>query len=220
MTSKPVAQLLEDLGIGKSHSRPYTSNDNPYSEAQFKTMKYQPDYPDRFQDIDQAHTWAAPFFDWYNNQHRHSSLGLMTPEMVHFGRSAQVTDQRAQVLQATYEHHPERFVKGTPLPPRLPTAVWINPPRPAEGQSIPVGLTSIHADQPGSGSDRGHQNEAIAEKRGDDPTSSPFQESFAFNSVCPTNLSVYPSTTLALEAVLADISQCPTAPSVPLFDAQ
>jgi len=132
MTSKPVGQLLEDLGIGKSHSRPYTSNDNPFSEAQFKTMKYRPDYPDRFQDLNQVRGWAVPFFDWYNNQHRHSSLGLMTPAMVYFGQAAQITEQRAQVLQNAYERHPERFVKGMPQPPRLPKTVWINPPLPGE----------------------------------------------------------------------------------------
>lgn len=215
MTSKPVGQLLEDLGVGKSHSRPYTSNDNPYSEAQFKTMKYRPDYPDRFQDMEQARAWAAPFFDWYNNEHRHSSLGLMTPAMVHFGRSSQVTDQRAQVLQTTYERHPERFVKGLPQPPRLPAAVWINPPRPDEGQSPPVGLTPIHATQPGSSSDWSHHNQTITGQQEDDPTSS-FQESFASNSVCPISLSVYPSTLLALDEFLVNIDQRSTP--LPLFD--
>jgi len=143
MTSKPVAQLLEDLGVGKSHSRPYTSDDNPFSEAQFKTMKYRPDYPDRFQGLDQAHTWAIPFFDWYNNDHRHSSLGLMTPEMVFFGRSAQVIEARSHVLQNAYAHHPERFVQGLPQPPRLPAAVWINPPRPVGREIEPPALAAI-----------------------------------------------------------------------------
>jgi putative transposase len=220
MTSKAVAQLLEDLGVGKSHSRPYISNDNPYSEAQFKTMKYRPDYPDRFPDMDQARAWAVPFFDWYNNQHRHSSLGLMTPEMVHFGRSAQVTQQRTQVLQAAYERHPERFVKGISQPPRLPEAVWINPPRPDTGQSTPVDLTAFHAIQPSNNSDPDIVNEAMTETWGDVPALSSFQESCASNSVCPTSLSVYSSTPAALKEMLADISQHPTAlPSSPL-DAQ
>jgi len=131
MTSKPVAQLLEDLGVVKSHSRPYTSNDNPYSEAQFKTLKYRPDYPDRFEGLQEAHSWAVSFFDWYNNEHRHSNLGLMTPAMVHLGLAEQVTAQRQQVLTAAYAQHPERYVRGMPTSPTLPTTVWINPPHPA-----------------------------------------------------------------------------------------
>ena len=129
MTSQTVAQLLEDLGVAKSHSRPHTSDDNPFSEAQFKTLKYRPDYPQRFDDLKHARVWAASFFDWYNHQHRHSSLGLMTPATVHFGLADQLTAQRQQVLQAAYAAHPERFVKGMPMPPRVPEAVWINPPQ-------------------------------------------------------------------------------------------
>ena len=218
MTSKAVAQLLEDLGISKSHSRPYTSNDNPYSEAQFKTMKYRPDYPHRFQDLKQARAWAVPFFDWYNNQHRHSSLGLMTPEMVHFGRSAQVTDQRTQVLQTDYERHPERFVKGVPHPPCLPDAVWINPPRPDARPSTPLALATFPATLPDSSSDPDTVNEATTEKRQCDPTLSSFQESCAFNSACPTSFLVYPSTPAALKKILADTRQHRPAP--PPFDAQ
>ena len=128
MTSQTVAQLLEDLGVAKSHSRPHTSDDNPFSEAQFKTMKYRPDYPARFDSLAHARTWAIAFFDWYNNQHRHSNLGLMTPATVHWGMDDQVTVQRQQVLRAAYAAHPERFVKGMPTPPQAPDAVWINPP--------------------------------------------------------------------------------------------
>jgi putative transposase len=128
MTSQTVAQLLEELGVAKSHSRPHTSDDNPFSEAQFKTMKYQPDYPERFDNLAQARQWAAAFFDWYNNHHHHSNLGLMTPATVHWCLDEQLTVQRQQVLHAAYAAHPERFVKGTPLPPQLPDAVWINPP--------------------------------------------------------------------------------------------
>ena len=112
MTSKTVAQLLADLGVAKTHSRPYTANDNPFSESQFKTMKYRPDYPDRFGGLVDSRAWTRPFFDWYNNEHRHSSLGLMTPAMVHYGRAAEVTVQRRAILKAAYETHPERFVKG------------------------------------------------------------------------------------------------------------
>jgi len=128
MTSKTLALLLADLGVGKSHSRPYTSDDNPFSEAQFKTMKYRPDYPDRFGSPQDARQWAHPFIHWYNNDHRHTSLGLMTPATVHYGLAAELTEQRQVTLQAAYEKHPERFVKGLPKPPKLQTAVWINPP--------------------------------------------------------------------------------------------
>jgi putative transposase len=127
MTSKTLALLLADLGVGKSHSRPYTSDDNPFSEAQFKTMKYRPDYPDRFGSPQDARQWAHPFIHWYNNEHRHTSLGLMTPATVHYGLAAELTVQRQVTLQAAYEKHPERFVKGLPAPPKLQTAVWINP---------------------------------------------------------------------------------------------
>jgi putative transposase len=129
MISKTLALLLADLGVGKSHSRPYVSNDNPYSEAQFKTMKYRPDYPDYFGSLVHARTWAPPFFNWYNNHHRHIGLGLMTPATVHYGLADDLTARRQIVLSAAYAQHPERFVKGLPLPPQLPDAVWINPPQ-------------------------------------------------------------------------------------------
>jgi putative transposase len=129
MISKTLALLLADLGVGKSHSRPYVSNDNPYSEAQFKTMKYRPDYPDYFGSLVHARTWAPPFFNWYNNHHRHTGLGLMTPATVHYGLAADLTARRQIVLSAAYAQHPERFVKGLSLPPQLPDAVWINPPK-------------------------------------------------------------------------------------------
>ena len=131
MTSKTVAQLLVDLRVVKSHSRPYTPDDNPFSEAQFKTMKYRPDYPHRFESLTAAREWARSFFDWYNNHHRHSSLGLMTPATVHYGQAAALTAQRQVTLQAAYDAHPERFVNGIPHPPQLPQKVWINPPRSA-----------------------------------------------------------------------------------------
>jgi len=128
MTSKTVALLLATLGVTKSHSRPHVSNDNPYSESQFKTMKYRPDYPDRFGSIQDARAWARPFFQWYNHEHHHSGLGLLTPATVHYGQAQVVIDQRQQVLQAAYAAHPERFVRGEPKPPSLPTEVWINGP--------------------------------------------------------------------------------------------
>jgi len=129
MRSKSLALLLADLGVTKTHSRPYVSNDNPYSEAQFKTMKYRPDYPDRFGSLVDARAWARSFFQWYNHEHRHSGLGLMTPAAVHYGQAQAVYQQRQRVLQAAYAAHPERFVRGLPTPPELPTAVWINRPQ-------------------------------------------------------------------------------------------
>jgi len=131
MTSKPVALLMADLGVTKTHSRPHVSNDNPYSEAQFKTLKYRPDYPQSFGCRQDARSWAADFFQWYNHQHHHTALGLLTPADVHFGQAAQVQEQRQQVLQTAYARHPERFVQGLPHSLQLPEAVWINPPKKA-----------------------------------------------------------------------------------------
>jgi len=128
MRSKPVALLLSDLGVTKTHSRPYTSNDNPYSEAQFKTLKYRPDFPERFGSLTDARTWAQPFFHWYNHEHYHTGLNLMTPAMVHYGVAETIRGQRNQVLQVAFEAHPERFVRGMPVVPDLPREVWINPP--------------------------------------------------------------------------------------------
>jgi len=128
MRSKPVAFLLADLGVTKTHSRPYTSTDNPYSEAHFKTLKYRPDFPDHFSSILHARGFGRPFFDWYNHRHRHSGLGLMTAAAVHHGRAEALQADRARVLEAAYAAHPERFVRGMPQPPKLPTAAWINRP--------------------------------------------------------------------------------------------
>jgi putative transposase len=128
MTSKPVAFLLADLGVTKTHNRPYTSTDNPYSEAQFKTLKYRPDFPARFDSIEHARAHCRPFFDYYNNAHRHSGIGLMTPAAVHHGRAEAVHAERARVLDAAYATNPERFVRRPPTPPDLPTAAWINKP--------------------------------------------------------------------------------------------
>jgi putative transposase len=128
MSSKPVALLMADLGVTKTHSRPQVSNDNPFSEAQFKTLKYRPDYPARFGCQPDARTWATEFFRWYNYEHHHSALGLLTPADVHFGRTQRILDQRQLVLQAAYQKNPERFVKGVSTPTQLPSAVWINPP--------------------------------------------------------------------------------------------
>jgi putative transposase len=129
MRSRPVAFLLADLGITKSHSRPHVPDDNPFSESQFKTLKYHPGFPERFGSIEDARAFCRTFFPWYNAEHRHGSLGLMTPEMIHRGRAQEVHAQRTIVLDAAYAAHPERFVRKRPEPPLPPTAVWINPPR-------------------------------------------------------------------------------------------
>ena len=130
MTSKPVAFLLADLGVTKTHSRPHVSNDNPYSEAQFKTLKYRPGFPDRFASIEEARAFCQDFFRWYNAEHRHAGIGLLAPEVVHYGQAQDAYDARAQVLATAYAAHPERFVRQAPRPPQLPTAAWINPPKP------------------------------------------------------------------------------------------
>jgi putative transposase len=137
MTSKPVALLLADLGVTKTHSRPHVSNDNPFSEAQFKTLKYRPEFPERFGSIEDARAHCRLFFPWYNTEHRHSGLGLLTPHDVHYGLADQRVEARATVLTAAYAAHPERFVAGAPRPPARPTKVWINPP-PATAMSNPV----------------------------------------------------------------------------------
>ena len=129
MTSKTVAELMMDLGVTKSHSRPHVSNDNPYSEAQFKTMKYRPEYPARFGSIEEARVFCVAFFTWYNTVHYHSGIAMLTPECVHYGRTTDVLDGRAKVLAAAQCDHPERFVRKKPVPAALPSAVWINPPR-------------------------------------------------------------------------------------------
>jgi putative transposase len=128
MTSKPVALLLADLGVAKTHSRPYTSTDNPYSEAQFKTLKYRPGFPARFDSIEHARAFCREFFGYYNEQHRHSGIGLMTPATVHYGRAQALHAERARVLDAAYQATPERFVRRAPTPPPVPAAAWINKP--------------------------------------------------------------------------------------------
>jgi putative transposase len=132
MQSKPVALLLSDLGVTKTHSRPHTSDDNPYSEAQFKTLKYRPNFPDRFGSIEDARAFGQAFFTWYNAEHHHSGVGLMTPHVVHYGLAEESFQAREKVLLAAYDAHPERFVRKAPAPLPLPRAAWINPPKPAK----------------------------------------------------------------------------------------
>lgn len=128
MRSKLLAELLDDLGVTRTHSRPYTSSDNPYSESGFKTLKYRPAFPDRFDDIEHARAHLRVFVDWYHHQHRHSGIGLMTPHAVHHGHAPALHAARADVLNQAYARNPERFVNQPPVPPELPVAAWINKP--------------------------------------------------------------------------------------------
>ena len=130
MTSKTLALKLADLGVTKSHSRPYVSDDNPFSESQFKTLKYRPEFPDRFGSPEDARAHGQGFFHWYNFEHHHSGIAMLTPHMVHYGLAAEVLDNRQRVLTAAFQQHPERFVRKPPRPAPLPDAVWINPPKP------------------------------------------------------------------------------------------
>jgi len=153
MTSKLVAQLLADLGITKTHSRPYTSNDNPFSEALFKTTKYRPEFPERFGSLPDALAFGRVFFPWYNTAHRHSGIGFLTPEMVHYGQSAAVLRARSATLARACELHPERFKGRQPQPPRLLPAVWINPP---------TGPAPVLADKTDlTGSSQSHDREGV-----------------------------------------------------------
>lgn len=151
MRSKPVALLLADLGVVKTHSRPYVSNDNPFSEAQFRTLKYCPQFPDRFGSIEDGRAFGQAFFRWYNQEHRHSGLGFLTPAVVHFGQADVVRAHRDRVLAAAYAAHPERFVNGRPHPADLPTAVWINPPVKNTTRQDAPGTTIAGSDDPQHG---------------------------------------------------------------------
>lgn len=142
MTSKTVAHLLATLGVTKSHSRPRTSNDNAFSEAQFKTMKYRPEFPNRFASLEDAHTFCRMFFDWYNNEHYHTGLGLLTPEQVHYGRTQEVIEARNKVLAEAYSRHPERFVRKPPRAAEPADEVWINRPTEETVEILPLTKTS------------------------------------------------------------------------------
>lgn len=133
MKSKPVAFMLADLGVTKTHSRPHVSNDNPFSEAHFKTLKYRPDFPEKFGGLEDSRAHCKDFFDWYNCEHHHTGVGLFTPHDVHHGLAEARFTARAMVLTAAHQMHPERFVNGSPTPASVPTAVWINKPSTIEG---------------------------------------------------------------------------------------
>lgn len=148
MISKSMALLLADLGVTRTHSRPHVSNDNPFSESHFKTLKYRPQFPQRFGCLEDARSFCRSFFDWYNAEHRHSSLGLLTPQQVHHRQAERVVQQRDVVLQRAYAAHPERFCRGEPRAPKPPSAVWINPP-PATVDAVSIGreLDRQHRDE-------------------------------------------------------------------------
>jgi len=129
MKAKATALMLADLGVTRSHSRPHTSNDNPFSEAHFKTLKYQPQFPRRFGCVEDAKDFCRRFFAWYNQDHHHAGLGLMTPDQVHYGQADDIHAARQRTLDRAFDAKPERFVKKPPVPPAKPTAVWINPPQ-------------------------------------------------------------------------------------------
>ena len=147
MASQSVAQLLASLGVAKSHSRPHVSNDNPFSESQFKTMKYCPKFPDRFGGYEDAIGFCRPFFKWYNDEHYHTGIGLLTPAMLHYGEAPRVIEARQLVLQSAYAKHPERFVRGCPKPQALPAAVWINPPQTNTNDDHKKRLPEAHCPQ-------------------------------------------------------------------------
>lgn len=170
MTSKCVAHLLADLGVVKTHSRPQVSNDNPFSEAQFKTVKYHPSCPERFGSVEDARAWARELFEWYNHKHHHTGIGLLTPAVVHHGQASEVVRKREEVMTAAYVAHPERFVRGRPRVAQVPSAVWINPP--AAQSTERERVSTIEADPtipvvpPGVSGSRGEQRSVPLRREG------------------------------------------------------
>ncbi len=189
MIAKPLALLLSDLGVIKSHSRPHVSNDNPFSEAQFKTLKYDPTFPKRFGSIEDARSFCRRFFPWYNQEHRHSGIGLMTPTAVQHGKVEAINHVRKAALSQAFKQHPERFVRGVPQPPAVPEAAWINQPKTgsnpcqkavlSENAQIPGGL--------GYGPLEDRQSSGILEADSFDPASLPPEDYTKFQSPVSQN---------------------------------
>ena len=203
MRAKTVAQLLIKLGIAKSHSRPYTPTDNPFSEAQFKTMKYRPDYPEAFVGVKHARGWARGFIHWYNHEHHHTGLALMTPATVHFGQVETVYEQRQQVLTTAYAAHPERFVRGQPTPPLLPTEVWINKPQ-TQDEKQAVELASQRNGRYGDAANRLTQQGAMEIIPQQGKREMPAEADL---SPFPLFGQVYDTTTVRTEQLLASVDQ-------------
>jgi transposase InsO family protein len=154
MKSQQVSQLLATLGVTKSHSRPHISNDNPFSESQFKTLKYRPEFPERFESLEAALAFSRRFFKWYNEEHYHTGIGLLTPSSLHHGRGKAILEDRHKVLCTAYDLHPERFPLGRPKPKAIPEAVWINPPssepqKEEAGQDPRIDIASSTHHRPG-----------------------------------------------------------------------
>lgn len=150
MTSKSLALLYADLGVTKTHSRPNLSDDNPFAEAQLKTLKYRPDFPERFGSIEDARAYCRRFFAWYNREHRHSGIGMITPHELHHGLGDRTRAARARVLLDAWARHPERFPNGRPIPPALPTAAWINKPSTATANAKPADQRATKRAQAGA----------------------------------------------------------------------
>lgn len=153
MTSKSLALLMSDLGVTRSHNRPYTSNDNPFSEAHFKTVKYHPSFPERFGSVEDARAFFRQFFRWYNTEHRHSQLALLPPADVHYARSDAILERRARTLEGAFTRHPKRFKHRQPQPGAVPEKVWINPPKLPEANDKPVPETP--GPEPGNEAEQG-----------------------------------------------------------------
>ena len=165
MTSKAVALLLADLGVTKTHSRPHVSNDNPYSESQFKTMKYRPEFPERFGCLQDSRGFCGEFFHWYNREHHHSGLGHLTPFAVHFGQAHEQREQRALVLRRAYERNPGRFVRGLPQPAALPEQVWINKPSEVGSSNDSKSIRAVNLLDGTAGPKNGFHNCLITNER-------------------------------------------------------
>ena len=165
MTSKAVALLLADLGVTKTHSRPHVSNDNPYSESQFKTMKYRPEFPERFGCLQDSRGFCGEFFHWYNCEHHHSGLGYLTPFAVHFGQAHDQREQRAVVLRRAYERNPGRFVRGLPQPLALPEQVWINKPNEVGSGNDSKSISAVNLLDGTAGPKNGFHNCLITNER-------------------------------------------------------
>jgi putative transposase len=162
MRAKTLAQTMATLGVVKSHSRPHVSDDNPFSEAQFKTLKYRPDFPARFDSLRHSEMHGQDFFPWYNEEHHHVALGLMTPHDIHYGLAQEKWNRRAHALAAKYAAHPERFPRGLPTPPPLPTAAWINKPVAAVAPAQPAEKRASTGPQAGGAADRDAASNAAA----------------------------------------------------------